>query len=88
MNPQQQLSLIEKIIRELDDVKKSQTSVLKKIVQVETENITLSAEPLNDALPDLHQEIDETVQKLNVLQEKFKDYRDGFAKQHPIAPAA
>ena len=74
--------MMDKILRELDDVKKSQTSVLKKIAQVETENINLNADLLNDALPVLHQEIDETVVKLTVLLEQFKEARDEYARNN------
>ena len=82
------INMMDKILRELDDVKKSQTSVLKKIAQVETENINLNADLLNDALPVLHQEIDETVVKLTVLLEQFKEARDEYARKNPPAPAA
>ena len=88
MHPGQQVNLMEKILRELEDVKKSQTSVLKKIAQVETENINLNSELLNDALPVIHQEIDETVLKLTTLLEQFKEAKDEFAKNNPSAPAA
>ncbi len=88
MHPGQQINLMDKILRELEDVKKSQTSVLKKIAQVEVENMNLSSDLLNDALPVIHHEIDETVLKLTALLEQFKDARDEFAKDHPAPPAA
>lgn len=87
MKPQEQSTLMDKIIRELEDLKKSQTSVLKKIAQVEAENITLESELLNDALPVIHQEVDETVQKLTVLLDQFKDAKAEFDKNNPIAPS-
>ena len=43
MDPKQRLALMDKIIRELDDLKNSQTSVLKKIAQIEADNINLEA---------------------------------------------
>lgn len=87
MKPQEQSTLMDKIIRELEDLKKSQTSVLKKIAQVEAENITLESELLNDALPVIHQEVDETVQKLTVLLDQFKDAKAEFDKNNPTAPS-
>ena len=86
MHPGQQINLMDKILRELEDVKKSQTSVLKKIAQVEVENMQLSSELLNDALPVIHHEIDETILKLNALLEQFKETRDEFAKDNPVTP--
>ena len=41
MEKMQKLQLMDKILRELDDLKNSQTSVLKKVTQIETENINL-----------------------------------------------
>ena len=85
MTPKQELTMMDKIIRELDDLSNSQTSVLKKISQIEAENINLGSEILNDALPGIHEEVDDAVQKINDLIEKFKDNRNEFEKNNPIA---
>ncbi len=41
MEKLQKLELMDKILRELDDLKNSQTAVLKKLAQIEVDNITL-----------------------------------------------
>ena len=78
MDPRQQLALMDKIIRELDDLKNSQTSVLKKIAQIEADNINLSIGILSDGLPDLHEEVDHGLQKGSELQENFTEYRNKY----------
>ena len=78
MDPKQQLALMDKIIRELDDLKNSQTSVLKKIAQIEADNINLSVGVLSDGLPDLHEEVDHGLQKVSELQEQFTEYRNKY----------
>lgn len=78
MDPRQRLALMDKIIRELDDLKNSQTSVLKKIAQIEADNINLEVGILSDGLPDLHEEVDQGVQKVTELQEQFTEYRNQF----------
>ena len=78
MDPRQQLALMDKIIRELDDLKNSQTSVLKKITQIEADNINLSIGILSDGLPDLHEEVDHCLQKVTELQEQFTEYRNKY----------
>ena len=78
MDPKQRLVLMEKIIRELEDLKNSQTSVLKKIAQIEADNINLEADILNNGLPDLHQEVDHGLQKVSELHEQFTEYRNKF----------
>ena len=67
MEPRQQLALMDKIIRELDDLKNSQTSVLKKIAQIEAENINLGVELLGNGLPDMHEEVDDALEKISTL---------------------
>ena len=78
MDPRQQLALMDKIIRELDDLKNSQTSILKKIAQIEADNINLSVGILSDGLPDLHEEVDHGLQKVTELQEQFTEYRNKY----------
>jgi len=78
MDPRQQLALMDKIIRELDDLKNSQTSVLKKLAQIEAENINLDVGILSDGLPDVHEEVDHSIQKITEIQEQFREYRDKY----------
>jgi len=84
MNTTQQLALMDKILRELDDLKNSQTSVLKKIAQIEADNINLGSEDLNDALPGIHEEVDDAVSKVTALLEQFKEKRDEFQRDNPV----
>jgi len=84
MNTTQQLALMDKILRELDDLKNSQTSVLKKIAQIEADNINLGSEELNDALPGIHEEVDDAVSKVTALLEQFKEKRDEFQRDNPV----
>lgn len=78
MDARQQLTLMDKIIRELDDLKNSQTSVLKKISQIEADNINLGVDLLNDALPGIHEEVDDAVEKVTALLEDFKEHRNKY----------
>ena len=78
MDPKQRLALMDKIIRELDDLRNSQTSVLKKIAQIEADNINLEAGILSDGLPDLHEEVDHGLQKVSELQEQFTEFRNKY----------
>jgi hypothetical protein len=78
MDPKQQLALMDKIIRQLDDLRNSQTSVLKKIAQIEADNINLGIGILSDGLPDLHEEVDHGLQKVSEIHERFTDYRNKY----------
>jgi hypothetical protein len=78
MEKLEKLQLMDKILRELDDLKNSQTSVLKKLGQIEAENITLGVALLEKKLPDLHEEVDSSVGIVTGLLEEFQEYRDKF----------
>jgi uncharacterized coiled-coil DUF342 family protein len=78
MHPKQRLALMDKIVRELDDLKNSQTSLLKKIAQIEADNINLEVDILSDGLPDLHEEIDHGLQKVAELHEQFTEFRNKY----------
>ncbi|HEX7903728.1 MAG TPA: hypothetical protein VF487_07610 [Chitinophagaceae bacterium] len=83
MDNTQHLALMDKIIRELDDLRNSQTSVLKKITQIEADNINLGSELLSNGLPAIHEEVDDAVKKITELLEQFRESRNEFEKDHP-----
>jgi hypothetical protein len=92
MDKMEKLTLMDKILRELDDLKNSQTSVLKKLSQIEVDNMNLSAPLLDKKLPDLHEEVDSSVTIVTELLDEFQEYRDKFftdnnlgAQQDPTA---
>ena len=82
MEPRQRLNLMDKIIRELDDLKNSQASVLKKIAQIEADNINLGAAPLTNELPGIHEEVDDGLQKVSSLLEQFTEYRNQYQEEN------
>jgi uncharacterized phage infection (PIP) family protein YhgE len=82
MEPRRQLALMDKIIRELNDLKNSQTAVLKKIAQIEADNINLSIDLLSNALPDIHQEVDDGLKKVSELLEGFSGLRNNYERDN------
>jgi hypothetical protein len=82
MEPRQQLALMDKVIRELDDLKNSQTAVLKKIAQIEADNINLGVDLLSDALPGIHEEVDDAVEKVSTLLDDFRETRNKFENEN------
>ncbi len=69
---------MDKIVRELEDLNNSQTSVLKKLAQIETENITLGIAILEQKLPDLHEQVDSSVTTVSEILLEFQEYREKF----------
>lgn len=84
MDKMQKLQMMDKILRELDDLKNSQTSVLKKVTQIEAENINLGVQLLDQSLPDVHDSIDKGIESVTTLSEKFQAYRDKFSADNKL----
>lgn len=78
MGKVQQLELMDKIQRELEDLSNSQTAVLKKVSQIQAHNITLGVALLDDKLSDLHEEISSSVTIVSELGEAFAAHREKF----------
>lgn len=85
MNKIQELELIDKIQRELDDLENSQTSVLKKLSQIEAHNITLGLSLLDEKLPALHEEISSSVSIVSEMREAFSAHRQQFVSENKSA---
>ena len=88
MDKRQQLDLIDKVQRELDDLKNSQTSVLKKVSQIAAHNITLDVDILNNKLPDLEEQVNATLTATSDLSEAFAAYRTRFFSDNNLAATA
>lgn len=90
MDKMQKLQMMDKILRELDDLKNSQTSVLKKVSQIETDNINVGVAVLEKDLPEVFENVDNGVTLVTALIEKFQGYRDKFAADNKLEtqPAA
>lgn len=75
---------MDKVLRELEDLKNSETAVLKKIAQVEAENINLGVGVLELALPDIHENINTTIEQVGEVISRFTDHRNQFSKDHKL----
>ncbi|MEP6846031.1 MAG: hypothetical protein ABI861_08505 [Panacibacter sp.] len=84
MEKRQQLEAIDKMLRELEDVKNSQESLLKKIAQIEAENMNVGVGLLEKELPDVHEQADAGIDRLSQLLDKFQQHREDFAKKHKL----
>ena len=76
--------MMDKMIRELEDITNSQTSLLKKIAQLEAENINLGNTLLDKRLPDIHEKVDQALTEVKAVREEFSDVRDKFVKDNKL----
>ncbi len=78
MDKLEKLDFMDKILREFDDLKNSQTSVLKKISKIEADNINLGVKLLDQKLPDMWQNVNNNLTLVTELEEEFQELRDKF----------
>lgn len=87
MEKLEKLEMMDKILRQLDDLKNSQTSIIKKIGAIEADNINFGNKILEEALPEIYDHVDSNVQRVTSLEEKFQEYRDKFYTDNNMAAA-
>ena len=82
--------MMEKMGRELEDILNSQTSLLKKISQLEAENMNLGNKILESRLPDIHSKVDDGIAEIRLVIEEFTVVKDKFIADNPVeeTPAA
>lgn len=84
MDKIEKLHVMEKMLRELDDIVNSQTSLLKKVAQLEAENINLGNGLLDKHLPEIHSKVDEALNEVSILQSSFTEAKDQFIKDNKL----
>ena len=84
MDNMEKKGMMDKMIRELEDITNSQTSVLKKIAQLEAENFNLGNSLLEKSLPDIHEKVDAALTDVLTLQTEFSLVRDAFVKDNKL----
>ena len=78
------MHMMDKMLRELEDITNSQTSLLKKISQLEAENINLGNTLLEKRLPDIHGKVDEALTEVQAVRSEFIEARDKFVKDNRL----
>jgi len=80
----EKMHMMDKMIRELEDITNSQTSLLNKISQIEAENINLGNSILEKRLPDIHEKVDAALTEVTAVQTDFTEARDKFVKDNKL----
>lgn len=76
--------MMDKMLRELEDITNTQTSLLKKIAQLEAENINLGNSLLDKRLPDIHEKVDQALTEVTAVREEFTEVRDKFVSDNKL----
>lgn len=76
--------LMKKITRELEDILNSQTAVLKKIAQVEAENINLGNTALEKSMAEIYNKVSQNLELVSALSSSFSAETDKFETDNKL----
>ena len=82
----QKLELMDKILREIEDLRNSEAAVVQKIAKLEIDNMTLSDKMLDTRLSDIYSEAINMVDHITEVQSEFDSKRNKFEQENNIAP--
>jgi hypothetical protein len=85
MDKLKKFELMEKISRELEDLKHSQTAVIQKIGKIEVDNMDLNNAKLEDKLGVMHQNAADILDSIAAILENFEDVKNKFEDKNNIS---
>lgn len=84
MDTIEKMHMMDKMLRELLDITNSQTSLLKKISQLEADNINLGNTLLDKKLPDIHEKVDQALTEVSAVNSEFTQLRNKFVDDNKL----
>lgn len=84
MDTLKKFDLMEKIGRELEDLKHSQTAVIQKIGKIEVDNMELNNKKLEDKLGVMHQNAADILDSISAVFENFEEVKNKFEGKNNI----
>lgn len=84
MEKKEKYLTMSKITRELEDLKNSQTAVIKKIGQIEAENINLDNKTLSNSLSEIFENVNKNLERVDELFTNFTEETEQFKTSNGI----
>ncbi len=84
MDTLKKYDLMQKIVRELDDLHSTQQALIQKIGKIEVDNFDLSDKKLEKDLPDIHQRIADNIETIEGIIEYFNEKTDNFGDKNKV----
>ncbi|MCE7067692.1 hypothetical protein [Dyadobacter sp. CY326] len=84
MDKIEKFKTMEKILREIEDLKNSETAVIKKIGQIETENMNVNVENLDKSLNEIYDGVYKNLQQVEELHTTFTETVADFREKNNI----
>jgi len=84
MDKIEKFKTMEKVLRELEDLKNSETAVIKKIGVIETENMNLNIEELEKSIATIYDGAYKNLENIEVLHTSFVETVSDFKEKNNI----
>jgi len=84
MDKLKKFDLMEKIARELEDVRNSQQAVLEKIGKIEVDNIELGDKLIESKMPDIYQRTADNADSIREILESFQEKTEEYSDKNNI----
>ena len=84
MDTLKKFDLMDKISNELEDLKNSQTAIVQKIGKIEIDNFELGNKTLEKVLPEMHQNVADSLDKIAEILQSFEEAKDQFAQKNNV----
>jgi len=84
MDKLKKYELMEKIVRQLEDLKNSQQAILEKISNIEVENIEVDDKNLEAVLPEIHQHTADNLSRIETLMDEFSNKTTEFGDKNNV----
>lgn len=84
MDTLKKFELMQKIVRELEDLQHSQQAIIQKIGKIEVDNIELGDQRLEKDLPDMHQRVSDNLDAIVSILEYFANKTENFGNKNNV----
>ncbi|MCL7987205.1 hypothetical protein M8998_04530 [Sphingobacterium sp. lm-10] len=85
MDKLKKFDLMEKISRELEDVRHSQQAVLEKIGKIEVDNIELGDKTIEAKIPEIYERTAHNSEAIQAILDSFQQKTEEFGDKNNIA---
>ena len=84
MDTLKKFELMEKIVRELEDLQHSQQAIIQKLGKIEVDNIELGDKKLDKDLPDMHQRVADNLDSIVDILSYFAEKTANFGNKNNV----
>lgn len=84
MDKLKKYELMEKIVRQMEDLKNSQQAIIEKIGKLEVDNFDLNDKMLEKTLSDIHQRTADNFDSITGLLDSFSGKTDSFGEKNDV----